>query len=50
MAIFIDIIFNILLCWITPKETIEKAIDIPLKIYKENKEKFGDHKFSVFDN
>ena len=47
--IIIDIFVYILICWWSPAEDIEKAVDFPHAEYIENKEKFGDHSFNVLE-
>jgi len=45
--LIIDVIVFSICCIIWPAHTIEEALDFPYREYRENKEKFGDHKFTV---
>jgi phosphatidylinositol glycan class A protein len=47
IIVVFDLIFYAILSIIKPASTIDIAIDFPYKKYAENKEKFGDHKFSL---
>ena len=46
-VIIIDIFIFAILCLIWPAHTIDKALDFPHKEYRENKEKYGEHNFSI---
>lgn len=43
-------LFYLILRVFYPKESIEKVIDFPLKNYEQNKDKFGDHTFNLFQS
>jgi len=45
--VILDIFLLAVLVLIWPASTIDKALDFPYKEYKENKEKYGDHKFNI---
>ncbi len=47
VIIVFDYIFYSICCWLSPSSTIDKAINFPFKKYCENREKFGNHKFTL---
>ena len=47
--VILDIILYLIIAYFFPEDEIEKAIDFPYQQYAQNREKFGNHNFSVFD-
>ncbi len=48
VIIIFDLIFYVILRFLEPDNSIDIAVDVPYKKYFENKDKFGNHKFTLF--
>jgi phosphatidylinositol N-acetylglucosaminyltransferase subunit A len=46
----IDYLFLLILNWWAPQEDVETIPDFPYQTYRENRRKYGDHLFSVFND
>jgi hypothetical protein len=46
--VIIDIVLYLILDFFFPATQIDGVVDFPYQAYRENREKFGDHEFSVF--
>lgn len=49
VIIMVDIFVLKVLELLAPRGGIEAAVDVDCKAYRENKEKYGDHQFTVLE-